>query len=103
MRSVVAARLAGAAAISSRARAAQARTAAPCFRCCRSADILGLKYGSIRGLARDQQKWVPVLRPSARRIDKLAHDLIGEPDSTSPDHALAEGKAVCVSNGLIGI
>jgi hypothetical protein len=38
-------------------------------------------------LARDQQKWAPVLRPIARLLIKLAHDLIGEPVPTSPDHA----------------
>jgi hypothetical protein len=37
--------------------------------------------------ARDQQKWVPVLRPIARQLVKVAHDLIGEPVPTSPDHA----------------
>jgi hypothetical protein len=37
--------------------------------------------------ASDQQKWIPVLRPVARQLNNLAHDLIGEPVSTSPDHA----------------
>jgi len=30
-------------------------------------------------LARDQQKWMPVLRPIARKLYELAHDLVGEP------------------------
>jgi hypothetical protein len=38
--------------------------------------------------ARDQQKWSPVLRPVARQ-PKQVHDLFGEPEATSPDHALS--------------
>jgi hypothetical protein len=30
-------------------------------------------------LARDQQKWYPVLRPIARQIIKRAHDLFAKP------------------------
>jgi hypothetical protein len=29
-------------------------------------------------LARDQQKWIPVLRPIARQLIDVAHDLSGE-------------------------
>jgi hypothetical protein len=30
-------------------------------------------------LVRDQQKWIPVLRPIAHQLFELAHDLIDEP------------------------
>jgi hypothetical protein len=41
------------------------------------------------------KNWVPVLRPIAQKLINLAHDLIGEPISTSPDHALAGNPARC--------
>jgi hypothetical protein len=36
------------------------------------------------------------LPPIARKLINPAHDLIGEPVSTSPDHALAGDTARCI-------
>jgi hypothetical protein len=58
------------------------------------AQVQGLHPQALRihSLARDQQKWVPVLRPIARQRIKVAHDLNGEPVPTSPDHALEQAE-----------
>jgi hypothetical protein len=58
-------------------------------------------FSGARTLARDQQKWKPVLRPIARKF-LLRMIFVGEPVPTSPDHARTALRRVKLQNGLIG-